>query len=85
MTAKVTFDSDRCKGCELVCQRLPQAYRGHQHQRHQPQGLPSGRCHRHYPVYRLRQLRQDLPGFHHHRGKILKKEVINRGKGTLER
>ena len=77
MTAKVTFDSDRCKGCELCASVCPK----HIVAIDQTVINRNG----HHGMHRLRQLRQDLPRFHHHRREVLKKEVIHSGKGTLER
>ena len=82
MAAKVTFNTDRCKGCELcttVCPKhivvIDASVTNHKGYRHS-EG--------HGAVHRLRQLREDLPGFHHHCGEILKGGV-HYGKRTLER
>ena len=71
MAIHLTFRQDRCKGCGLcvaVCPKHILALEGGTNVK----GYHPASCTDEARLHRLRQLREDVPRFHHHHRKRLK-------------
>ena len=68
--AKVTFNTDLCKGCGLCVEACPKHILAIARDKINKKGYSPAEMTGPVPVHRLRLLRHHVPGLHHHRGKV---------------